>query len=33
VLSPYSAGELVLEGDVEGLRCRPPDPAVGEGKW
>ncbi|MEA2480133.1 MAG: mannose-6-phosphate isomerase [Thermoleophilaceae bacterium] len=33
VLSPYSAGELVLEGDVEGLRCRPPDPAMGEGKW
>jgi mannose-6-phosphate isomerase len=33
VLSPFSAGELVLAGDVEGLRCRPPDPAMGEGKW
>jgi mannose-6-phosphate isomerase len=33
VLSPYSAGELVLAGDVEGLRCRPPAPTSGEGKW
>jgi mannose-6-phosphate isomerase len=33
VLSPYAAGELVLEGDVQGLRCRPPAPTSGEGKW
>ncbi len=33
VLSPHSAGELVLAGDVEGLRCRPPAPTSGEGKW
>jgi mannose-6-phosphate isomerase len=33
VLSPHSAGELVLTGDVEGLRCRPPAPTSGEGKW
>jgi mannose-6-phosphate isomerase len=33
VLSPHAAGELVLEGDVEGLRCRPPAPTSGEGKW
>jgi mannose-6-phosphate isomerase len=33
VLSPHAAGELVLEGDVQGLRCRPPEPTIGEGKW
>jgi mannose-6-phosphate isomerase len=28
VLVPHAAGPLALEGDVEAIRCRPPDPAV-----
>jgi mannose-6-phosphate isomerase len=33
VLVPYGAGPGELQGDVTGLRCRPPDPAVPEGRW
>src|SRR5687768_16287526 len=28
LLVPYAAGPLALTGDAEGIRCRPPDPAV-----
>ena len=30
---PYAAGETTLEGDVEAIRCLPPDPTAGEGAW
>jgi mannose-6-phosphate isomerase len=33
ILVPYGAGELQLGGDVEAIRCRPPDPASEEGNW
>ena len=33
VLVPFASGEGELQGDVEALRCRPPDPAAGEGEW
>jgi hypothetical protein len=33
VLIPYAAGPLVLTGDVEAIRCRPPAPSSGEGEW
>ena len=33
VLVPYASGAGELQGDVEALRCRPPDPAAGEGAW
>jgi mannose-6-phosphate isomerase len=33
ILVPYAAGELQLGGDVEAIRCRPPDPASEEGEW
>ena len=33
VLIPYASGNGVLEGDVEALRARPPDPGAGEGEW
>ena len=33
VLVPYASGEGVLQGDVEALRARPPDPGAGEGEW
>jgi mannose-6-phosphate isomerase len=33
LLIPYAAGPLVLTGDVEAIRCRPPDPSSGEGEW
>jgi mannose-6-phosphate isomerase len=33
VLLPYGAGPAELQGDVSGLRCRPPDPAAPEGAW
>jgi mannose-6-phosphate isomerase len=33
VLVPYAAGPGELRGDVSGIRCRPPDPAAGEGRW
>jgi len=28
LLVPFDAGPLTLSGDVEAIRCRPPDPAV-----
>jgi mannose-6-phosphate isomerase len=31
LLIPYAAGRLELTGDVEAIRCRPPDPAAPEG--
>ncbi len=33
VLVPYAAGAGRLEGSLTVLRCRPPDPAAGEGAW
>jgi mannose-6-phosphate isomerase len=33
VLVPYASGYGELEGDVEALRSRPPDPAAGAGEW
>jgi mannose-6-phosphate isomerase len=32
-LVPYAAGAGELRGDVEAIRCRPPDPAAREGRW
>jgi mannose-6-phosphate isomerase len=33
VLVPYAAGELQLAGDIEAIRCRPPDPKSEEGEF
>jgi len=33
VLVPFAAGELQLGGDIEAIRCRPPDPASEEGEF
>jgi mannose-6-phosphate isomerase len=33
VLVPYAAGAGEVSGDVAGLRCRPPAPDAGEGRW
>lgn len=33
LLIPYAAGPLELTGDVEAIRCRPPDPSSPEGEW
>jgi len=33
VLVPFAAGATVLTGELEAIRCLPPDPAAGEGAW
>jgi mannose-6-phosphate isomerase len=33
LLLPYDAGALELTGDVDAIRCRPPDPATAPGRW
>jgi mannose-6-phosphate isomerase len=33
VLVPYGAGAGEMQGDVAGIRCRPPTPDAGEGRW
>ncbi len=33
VLLPHAAGEVALAGEVEGIRCRPADPAAEEAPW
>jgi mannose-6-phosphate isomerase len=33
VLVPHAAGEGQIRGGVNAIRCRPPDPAVGEAPW
>jgi mannose-6-phosphate isomerase len=33
LLVPYAAGGCRLTGELEAVRCRPPDPAAGEGDW
>jgi mannose-6-phosphate isomerase len=33
LLLPHAAGAGEVRGDVEAMRCRPPDPAAGEGEW
>jgi mannose-6-phosphate isomerase len=33
VLIPYGAGEIEITGDIEAIRCRPPTPDAGEGRW
>ena len=33
LLVPFAAGPLELTGDVEAIRCRPPDPSSPEGEW
>ena len=32
-LVPFAAGATVLAGDLEAVRCLPPDPEAGEGDW
>jgi len=32
-LIPFAAGSTVLAGELEAIRCLPPDPAAGEGEW
>jgi mannose-6-phosphate isomerase len=32
-LVPHAAGVTTVAGDAEVIRCRPPDPDSGEGKW
>jgi mannose-6-phosphate isomerase len=32
-LVPYAAGTTILTGDLEAIRCLPPDPAAEEGDW
>ena len=32
-LVPYAAGTTVLAGELDAIRCLPPDPAAGEGDW
>jgi mannose-6-phosphate isomerase len=32
-LVPYAAGTTTLTGDLEAIRCLPPDPSAGEGAW
>ncbi|WP_028060804.1 class I mannose-6-phosphate isomerase [Candidatus Solirubrobacter pratensis] len=33
LLVPFAAGPMQLTGDVEAIRCRPPDPSSPEGEW
>jgi mannose-6-phosphate isomerase len=33
LLVPFAAGPTQLTGDVEAIRCRPPDPSSPEGEW
>jgi hypothetical protein len=33
VLVPYASRSGELQGDVEALRARPPDPRAGQGEW
>jgi mannose-6-phosphate isomerase len=33
VLVPHAAGDGEVRGGVDALRCRPPDPNAGEGRW
>jgi mannose-6-phosphate isomerase len=33
VLVPFSAGVTALAGELDAIRCLPPDPAAGEGAW
>jgi mannose-6-phosphate isomerase len=33
LLVPHAAGACTLSGEVRALRCRPPDPAAGNGRW
>jgi mannose-6-phosphate isomerase len=32
-LVPYAAGATTLTGELDAIRCLPPDPAAGEGAW
>jgi mannose-6-phosphate isomerase len=32
-LVPFAAGTTTLTGDLEAIRCLPPDPSAGEGDW
>lgn len=32
-LIPHAAGATTLTGDLDAVRCLPPDPAAGEGSW
>jgi mannose-6-phosphate isomerase len=32
-LVPFAAGTTTLTGELEAIRCLPPDPAAGEGDW
>jgi mannose-6-phosphate isomerase len=33
LLTPYAAGACRVSGQLEVVRCRPPDPGAGEGEW
>jgi mannose-6-phosphate isomerase len=33
VLVPFAAGATTLAGELDAIRCLPPDPAAGEGDW
>jgi mannose-6-phosphate isomerase len=33
VLVPHAAGRTTVEGDVEAIRCLPPEPTAEEGRW
>jgi mannose-6-phosphate isomerase len=32
-LVPFAAGATILAGELDAIRCLPPDPAAGEGDW
>jgi mannose-6-phosphate isomerase len=32
-LVPFAAGATVVAGELDAIRCLPPDPAAGEGEW
>ena len=32
-LVPFAAGATTLSGELDVIRCLPPDPAAGEGDW
>jgi mannose-6-phosphate isomerase len=32
-LVPFAAGATTVTGDLDAIRCLPPDPAAGEGDW
>jgi mannose-6-phosphate isomerase len=33
VLVPFAAGATTLAGELDAIRCLPPDPRAGKGDW